>query len=115
MPFYDADFLLLVNGDNDDRISFAGGGEKYDAPQITLKTVYVAAVGGQGGQVMVDWLFNAAQIEGYVAQAIALPGLSQRGGKHVVLYGVRHVARPRAGCVGVGAGRFLAISHARQR
>ena len=54
--------------------------EKADAPQITLKTVYVAAVGGQGGQVMVDWLFNAAQIEGYVAQAIALPGLSQRGG-----------------------------------
>lgn len=47
---------------------------------LRLKTVVVSAVGGQGGNLLVEWLFHAASLEGHRAQAISLPGLSQRGG-----------------------------------
>ncbi len=47
---------------------------------ITIKTVLVGAIGGQGGNVLVEWLFLAAENDGRRAQALSLPGLSQRGG-----------------------------------
>ena len=49
-------------------------------PTISIKSILLAAIGGQGGNVLVEWLFLAAERAGHRAQALSLPGLSQRGG-----------------------------------
>jgi indolepyruvate ferredoxin oxidoreductase beta subunit len=46
-------------------------------------TVLVAAVGGQGGQLFSQWLFDAAREGGYYPVGVGLPGLSQREGATV--------------------------------
>jgi len=43
-------------------------------------TVTVAALGGQGGGVVTDWLIDAARRSGYLAQATSVPGVAQRTG-----------------------------------
>jgi indolepyruvate ferredoxin oxidoreductase beta subunit len=43
-------------------------------------TVLVAALGGEGGGVMADWLMHAATACGYPAQATSIPGVAQRTG-----------------------------------
>ncbi|HTN26838.1 MAG TPA: DUF6537 domain-containing protein [Burkholderiales bacterium] len=43
-------------------------------------TVLVAALGGEGGAVMADWLMHAATQCGYPAQATSIPGVAQRTG-----------------------------------
>lgn len=40
----------------------------------------VAALGGQGGGVLTDWLVEIANTEGYLAQATSVPGVAQRTG-----------------------------------
>lgn len=40
----------------------------------------VAALGGQGGGVLADWLVAAARLDGLVAQATSIPGVAQRTG-----------------------------------
>jgi indolepyruvate ferredoxin oxidoreductase beta subunit len=45
-----------------------------------IKSVILAAVGGQGGGVLTEWIVTAAQLSGYEAQSISMPGMSQRGG-----------------------------------
>lgn len=50
------------------------------ATKVSIKSVLLAAIGGQGGNVLVEWLFLAAELDGRRAQALSLPGLSQRGG-----------------------------------
>lgn len=50
------------------------------ADDLQLKTVFLSAVGGQGGNLLAEWIFQAATFEGHRAQAVSLPGLSQRGG-----------------------------------
>jgi indolepyruvate ferredoxin oxidoreductase beta subunit len=40
----------------------------------------VAALGGQGGGVVSDWLIDVARREGYLAQATSVPGVAQRTG-----------------------------------
>lgn len=47
---------------------------------VSIKSILLAAIGGQGGNVLVEWLFLAAERDGRRAQALSLPGLSQRGG-----------------------------------
>ncbi len=42
--------------------------------------VLMAALGGQGGGVLADWLVTAARIEGLEAQATSIPGVAQRTG-----------------------------------
>ncbi len=42
--------------------------------------VLVAALGGQGGGVLADWLVAAARIKGLKAQATSIPGVAQRTG-----------------------------------
>ena len=42
--------------------------------------VLVAALGGQGGGVLADWLVAAARLEGLQAQATSIPGVAQRTG-----------------------------------
>jgi indolepyruvate ferredoxin oxidoreductase beta subunit len=43
-------------------------------------TVLVAALGGEGGGVLADWLMHAATACGYPAQATSIPGVAQRTG-----------------------------------
>jgi indolepyruvate ferredoxin oxidoreductase beta subunit len=43
-------------------------------------TVLVAALGGEGGGVMADWLMHTATACGYPAQATSIPGVAQRTG-----------------------------------
>jgi indolepyruvate ferredoxin oxidoreductase beta subunit len=48
-------------------------------PQRSI-TVLVAALGGEGGGVMADWLVSAAAACGYPAQSTSIPGVAQRTG-----------------------------------
>jgi indolepyruvate ferredoxin oxidoreductase, beta subunit len=43
-------------------------------------TILIAALGGEGGGVMADWLMEAATRCGYPAQATSIPGVAQRTG-----------------------------------
>src|SRR5687767_3469851 len=43
-------------------------------------TILIAALGGEGGGVMADWLMDAATGAGYPAQATSIPGVAQRTG-----------------------------------
>ena len=43
-------------------------------------TILIAALGGEGGGVMADWLMEAATQRGYPAQATSIPGVAQRTG-----------------------------------
>lgn len=40
----------------------------------------IAALGGQGGGVLADWLVEIAEHEGYIAQSTSVPGVAQRTG-----------------------------------
>jgi indolepyruvate ferredoxin oxidoreductase beta subunit len=40
----------------------------------------IAALGGQGGGVLTDWLVEIAEAEGYLAQTTSVPGVAQRTG-----------------------------------
>jgi len=40
----------------------------------------IAALGGQGGGVLADWLIEIAETEGYIAQSTSVPGVAQRTG-----------------------------------
>ncbi len=48
-------------------------------PQRPL-SVLIAALGGQGGGVLTDWISHAARAQGLVVQATSTPGVSQRTG-----------------------------------
>ena len=43
-------------------------------------TVLVAALGGEGGGVLADWLVAAATVAGYPVQSTSIPGVAQRTG-----------------------------------
>jgi indolepyruvate ferredoxin oxidoreductase, beta subunit len=43
-------------------------------------TLTIAALGGQGGGVVTDWLVTAARKAGYFVQATSVPGVAQRTG-----------------------------------
>jgi indolepyruvate ferredoxin oxidoreductase beta subunit len=43
-------------------------------------TILIAALGGEGGGVMADWLMEAATGAGFPAQATSIPGVAQRTG-----------------------------------
>jgi indolepyruvate ferredoxin oxidoreductase beta subunit len=43
-------------------------------------TILIAALGGEGGGVMADWLMEVATQSGYPAQATSIPGVAQRTG-----------------------------------
>src|SRR5689334_25399832 len=40
----------------------------------------VAALGGQGGGVLTEWLIRIAEAEGYLVQSTSVPGVAQRTG-----------------------------------
>jgi indolepyruvate ferredoxin oxidoreductase beta subunit len=60
-------------------------------PDRTI-TILVAALGGEGGGVMADWLMEAATQSGFPAQATSIPGVAQRTGAttyYLEIYPVR--------------------------
>jgi len=59
----------------------------------------VAALGGQGGGVLADWLIAIAEANGYIVQSTSVPGVAQRTG--ATIYYLEFFARAEA----VRAGR----------
>ena len=57
-------------------------------------TVAIAALGGQGGGVLADWLIEVAELHGWIAQATSVPGVAQRTGTTV--YYLEMSPAPRA-------------------
>ena len=49
-------------------------------PMVRPIKVIVAALGGQGGGVVSDWLVSVARLENYLVQATSVPGVAQRTG-----------------------------------
>ena len=43
-------------------------------------TILIAALGGEGGGVMADWLIDAAAQCGFPSQSTSIPGVAQRTG-----------------------------------
>ena len=57
-------------------------------------TIAILAMGGQGGGVLVDWIVDLAEHNGYVAQATSVAGVAQRTGAtiyYIELFAERHV------------------------
>ena len=75
-------------------------------------TILIAALGGEGGGVMADWLMEAATHSGYPAQATSIPGVAQRTGATTYYLEIFPVQQERAGRQGAGP---LAHAQPRQR
>ena len=58
------------------RLQREGGGMRSSRP-ITL---LIAALGGEGGGVLTDWIVSAAAHAGYPVQSTSIPGVAQRTG-----------------------------------
>ena len=61
------------------------------SPQRPL-TILVAALGGEGGAVLADWILDAAIASGFPVQGTSIPGVAQRTGAttyYIELYPVR--------------------------
>ncbi len=48
--------------------------------ELRPTTVLIAAIGGEGGGVLADWLVDAVRAEGLWVQATSIPGVAQRTG-----------------------------------
>lgn len=58
-------------------------------------TIAIAALGGQGGGVLAEWLVTVAELHGWMAQSTSVPGVAQRTGTTV--YYVEMSPKPQAG------------------
>ena len=47
---------------------------------VTPVTILIAALGGEGGGVLTEWLVDTAGLAGYPAQSTSIPGVAQRTG-----------------------------------
>ena len=59
-----------------------------------IVSVLIAALGGQGGGVLSEWIVDAAMLGGYPAQSTSIPGVAQRTGS--TSYVVEIFSKPRA-------------------
>lgn len=51
-----------------------------DGASVTTTSILIAALGGEGGGVLAEWLVQAAQRAGLPVQATSVPGVAQRTG-----------------------------------
>jgi indolepyruvate ferredoxin oxidoreductase beta subunit len=58
--------------------------------------VLIAALGGQGGGVLTEWIVDAARAEGLIVQATSTPGVSQRTGATTYYIEIADPAGPGA-------------------
>src|SRR5579871_2294509 len=65
----------------------------------------IAALGGQGGGVLADWLIEIAETEDYIAQSTSVPGVAQRTG--ATIYYLEFF--PRAAAQKAGRAPILAL------
>ena len=49
-------------------------------PLVRPITVLIAAMGGEGGGVLTDWVVKAAEHAGLLVQSTSIPGVAQRTG-----------------------------------
>src|SRR5882724_2971813 len=49
-------------------------------PQVRPITILIAALGGEGGGVLTDWIVAAAAQQGFPVQSTSIPGVAQRTG-----------------------------------
>ena len=57
-------------------------------------TIAVLALGGKGGGVLVDWIVDLAEHNGYLAQSTSVPGVAQRTGAtiyYIELFALSHL------------------------
>ncbi|MFY9692761.1 MAG: indolepyruvate oxidoreductase subunit beta family protein, partial [Xanthobacteraceae bacterium] len=57
-------------------------------------TILIAALGGEGGGVLTDWIVAAATSEGFPVQSTSIPGVAQRTG--ATTYHIELVPTPRS-------------------
>src|SRR5690349_19722193 len=60
-------------------------------------TILIAALGGEGGGVMADWLIDAATKSGFPAQSTSIPGVAQRTGATTYYLEIFPVERAKLG------------------
>ncbi len=65
----------------------------------------IAALGGQGGGVLANWLIGIAESEGYLAQTTSVPGVAQRTG--ATIYYLEFF--PKAAAAGAGRDPIMAL------
>ena len=59
-------------------------------------TILIAALGGEGGGVLADWIVQAAQAEDFPVQATSVPGVAQRTG--ATTYYIEIFPQQRSSC-----------------
>src|SRR5258708_26709562 len=59
-----------------------GEGVRISVPQSNARplTVLIAALGGEGGGVLTDWIVAAAESQNFPVQSTSIPGVAQRTG-----------------------------------
>ncbi len=77
-----------------------GEGARISAPHDTIRplTILIAALGGEGGGVLTDWIVAAAASQGFPVQSTSIPGVAQRTGAttyHIELVPMRVSASDR--------------------
>ena len=85
----------------------AGAGET-----VRPITILIAALGGEGGGVLTDWIVTAAANQGFPVQSTSIPGVAQRTG--ATTYHIEMVPAPMASAPGNGSARrpILALAPA---
>jgi indolepyruvate ferredoxin oxidoreductase alpha subunit len=71
-----------------------GEGVRVSEPQSSVRplTILVAALGGEGGGVLTDWIVAAAESQNFPVQSTSIPGVAQRTG--ATTYHIELVPRP---------------------
>lgn len=67
------------------------------APAPKIVTILIAAMGGEGGGVLADWLIAAATVHDYPVQSTSVPGVAQRTGATNYYLEIYPVARAQLG------------------
>jgi indolepyruvate ferredoxin oxidoreductase alpha subunit len=77
-------------------------GVRSSEPQATVRplTVLIAALGGEGGGVLTDWIVAAAASQNFPVQSTSIPGVAQRTG--ATTYHIEFVPAANAGGSGRG-------------
>jgi indolepyruvate ferredoxin oxidoreductase alpha subunit len=59
-----------------------GEGVRFGEPQDNVRplTILIAALGGEGGGVLTDWIVAAAESQNFPVQSTSIPGVAQRTG-----------------------------------
>ena len=68
-----------------------------NAPQARPITILIAALGGEGGGVLTDWIVAAAAQQGFPVQSTSIPGVAQRTGATTYYIEIMPVPRRELG------------------